>query len=76
MASLDYFRAAGLALVPRKIAGPTIAVVPNSLVRSRCRHKLLEEFVNLIVWRGTYAPILGIAGFYRSFVLVQSSRGE
>ena len=47
---------AALAVVPRKIIGPVIAVVPRSLITSRRRHNLLAEFAGPIVWPRIYAP--------------------
>src|SRR5258708_2602031 len=42
------FEVAALAVVPRKITGPVIAVAPRSLITSRRRHNLLAEFWVLI----------------------------
>src|SRR5258708_3756361 len=43
------FEVAALAVVPRKITGPVIAVAPRSLITSRRRHNLLAEFPVLIL---------------------------
>src|SRR5258706_13276690 len=42
------FELAALAVVPRKITGPAIAVATSSLITSRRRHNLLAEFPVLI----------------------------
>src|ERR1700716_3641261 len=44
------FEVAGLAVVPRKIAGPALAVAPSSLITSRRRHNRFEWLAGLIVW--------------------------
>src|SRR5260221_5679910 len=54
---------AALAVVPRKIIGPAIAVAPRSLITSRRRHNLLAEFAGPICWRHIYAPSLEIGHF-------------
>src|SRR5260221_8946982 len=54
---------AALAVVPRKIIGPVIAVAPMSLITSRRCHNLLAEFAGPIFWRHIYAPSLEIVHF-------------
>ena len=57
------FEVAALAVVPRKITGPAIAVAPTSLRTSRRRHNLLEEFAGFIFWEVDYAPCQEIGPF-------------